>query len=82
MTTDEVVTGVKFYFQVFHEVAYKARNRKDILAGIDEFLEQVTVLPPGEWDASIRIEPPLNIPKDQVYTKSMHVDGCSCSQNN
>ena len=52
--------------QVFHEVAYKARNRKDILAGIDEFLEQVTVLPPGEWDASIRIEPPLNVPKDQV----------------
>lgn len=51
--------------EVFHEVAYKARNRKDILAGIDEFLEQVTVLPPGEWDATIRIEPPLHIPKDQ-----------------
>lgn len=33
--------------QVFHEVAYKARDREDLLAGLDEFLEQVTVLPPG-----------------------------------
>lgn len=30
--------------------------------GIDEFLDQVTVLPPGEWDPSIRIEPPKNVP--------------------
>lgn len=26
---------------MFHEVAYKARNRGDLLAGIDEFLDQV-----------------------------------------
>lgn len=32
------------------------------MAGIDEFLDQVTVLPPGEWDPSIRIEPPKNVP--------------------
>lgn len=44
--------------QIFREVAYKGRTKEDILAGIDEFMEQVTVLPPGEWDPKIRIEPP------------------------
>lgn len=48
--------------QVFHDVAYKAKDRNDLVAGIDEFLDQVTVLPPGEWDPSIRIEPPKNVP--------------------
>lgn len=48
--------------QVFHDVAYKAKDRNDLIAGIDEFLDQVTVLPPGEWDPSIRIEPPKNVP--------------------
>uniref|UniRef100_H2YXZ9 Anion exchange protein n=1 Tax=Ciona savignyi TaxID=51511 RepID=H2YXZ9_CIOSA len=51
--------------EVFHEVAYKAKTRTDLLAGIDEFLDQVTVLPPGEWDASIRIEPPKDLPGNQ-----------------
>uniref|UniRef100_A0A4W5KSD1 Anion exchange protein n=1 Tax=Hucho hucho TaxID=62062 RepID=A0A4W5KSD1_9TELE len=48
--------------EVFHDVAYKAKDRNDLIAGIDEFLDQVTVLPPGEWDPSIRIEPPKNVP--------------------
>ena len=52
---------------MFHEIAYKARNRGDLLAGIDEFLDQVTVLPPGEWDPNIRIEPPKSVPS-QVWT--------------
>ncbi|CAK9305081.1 unnamed protein product [Gordionus sp. m RMFG-2023] len=47
--------------EVFHDVAYKAKNIQDILAGVDEFLGQVIVLPPGEWDPTIRIQPPLNI---------------------
>ena len=47
--------------QVFHDVAYKARNREDILAGVDEFLDKVTVLPPGEWDPNIRLEPPPEV---------------------
>lgn len=53
--------------QIFHDVAYKAKDRSDLLAGIDEFLDQVTVLPPGEWDPSIRIEPPKNVPS-QVHS--------------
>ncbi|KAL3313170.1 Electroneutral sodium bicarbonate exchanger 1 [Cichlidogyrus casuarinus] len=51
-----------FNLQVFHEVAYRAKNHKDILAGVDEFLSCSTVLPPGEWDPSIRIEPPASVP--------------------
>ncbi|XP_044299052.1 electroneutral sodium bicarbonate exchanger 1 [Varanus komodoensis] len=51
--------------EVFHDVAYKAKDRSDLLAGIDEFLDQVTVLPPGEWDPSIRIEPPKNLPSQE-----------------
>ncbi|XP_016160478.1 PREDICTED: electroneutral sodium bicarbonate exchanger 1 [Ficedula albicollis] len=51
--------------EVFHDVAYKAKDRADLVAGIDEFLDQVTVLPPGEWDPSIRIEPPKNVPSQE-----------------
>ncbi|XP_034029604.1 sodium bicarbonate cotransporter 3-like isoform X2 [Thalassophryne amazonica] len=51
--------------EIFHDVAYKAKDRKDLLSGIDEFLDQVTVLPPGEWDPSIRIEPPKNVPSQE-----------------
>ncbi|XP_067858876.1 sodium bicarbonate cotransporter 3-like isoform X1 [Heptranchias perlo] len=51
--------------EIFHDVAYKAKDRTDLLAGIDEFLDQVTVLPPGEWDPSIRIEPPKNVPSQE-----------------
>ena len=58
MSSDHAVSSR----QVFHDVAYKAKNRADLVAGVDEFLDQVTVLPPGEWDPSIRIEPPKNVP--------------------
>ncbi|XP_059394279.1 sodium-driven chloride bicarbonate exchanger isoform X5 [Carassius carassius] len=51
--------------EVFHDVAYKAKDRSDLVAGIDEFLDQVTVLPPGEWDPTIRIEPPKNVPSQE-----------------
>uniref|UniRef100_A0A8C6PRP2 Anion exchange protein n=1 Tax=Nothobranchius furzeri TaxID=105023 RepID=A0A8C6PRP2_NOTFU len=55
--------------EVFHDVAYKAKDRNDLIAGIDEFLDQVTVLPPGEWDPSIRIEPPKNVPSQEKRKK-------------
>ncbi|XP_018334831.1 sodium-driven chloride bicarbonate exchanger isoform X1 [Agrilus planipennis] len=55
--------------EVFHEVAYKAKNRNHLLAGIDEFLDAVTVLPPAEWDPAIRIEPPAAIPSQDVRKK-------------
>ncbi|XP_056587389.1 electrogenic sodium bicarbonate cotransporter 1 isoform X2 [Triplophysa dalaica] len=48
--------------EVFHDIAYKAKDRGDLLAGIEEFLDEVIVLPPGEWDPDIRIEPPKSVP--------------------
>ena len=57
--------------QVFREVAYKAKTRQDVLAGVDEFLDQVTALPPGEWDPKIRIEPPQSVPS-QVRLDGIH----------
>ena len=44
--------------QVFAEVAYNAKSREDLLAGIDEFIDDLTVLPPSIWESSVRLEPP------------------------
>jgi len=60
------------FLQVFHDVAYKARDRYDLLAGVDEFLDCVTVLPPGEWDPTIRIEPPKNVPSQVTILSSVN----------
>ncbi|XP_076313045.1 electroneutral sodium bicarbonate exchanger 1-like isoform X4 [Tachypleus tridentatus] len=60
--------------EVFHDVAYKARNRQDLLAGVDEFLDAVTVLPPGAWDPSIRIEPPSHVPSQEGRKKCIETD--------
>ena len=64
---DNYAAGVSYAMQIFHDVAYKAKDRSDLLAGIDEFLDLVTVLPPGEWDPSIRIEPPKTIPSQVLH---------------
>ena len=45
------------------------------MAGIDEFLDCVTVLPPGEWDPTIRIEPPKAVPSQVVVILTYFVDG-------
>uniref|UniRef100_A0A087XZV7 Anion exchange protein n=1 Tax=Poecilia formosa TaxID=48698 RepID=A0A087XZV7_POEFO len=60
--------------KVFHDIAYKAKGRKDLLAGIDEFLDEVIVLPPGEWDPDIRIEPPKSLPSSDKR-KNMYAGG-------
>ncbi|XP_067115626.1 electroneutral sodium bicarbonate exchanger 1 [Osmerus mordax] len=64
--------------EIFHDVAYKAKDREDLLAGIDEFLDQVTVLPPGEWDPSIRIEPPKNVPSQEKRKMPGVPNGTTC----
>ncbi|CAG5886623.1 unnamed protein product [Menidia menidia] len=61
--------------EIFHDVAYKAKDRTDLLSGIDEFLDQVTVLPPGEWDPTIRIEPPKNVPSQLKRKIPSHPNG-------
>uniref|UniRef100_A0AAR2KG90 Anion exchange protein n=1 Tax=Pygocentrus nattereri TaxID=42514 RepID=A0AAR2KG90_PYGNA len=60
--------------EVFHDIAYKAKDRQDLLAGIDEFLDEVIVLPPGEWDPTIRIEPPKSLPSSDKR-KNMYAGG-------
>ncbi|XP_074878096.1 electroneutral sodium bicarbonate exchanger 1-like [Buteo buteo] len=42
--------------RVFRDVAYKAKNGADLVAGIDEFLDQVTVLPPGELFGGLTLD--------------------------
>ena len=59
--------------EVFHDVAYKAKQRDHLLAGLDEFLDAVTVLPPGEWDPSIRIEPPQNVRLWLLLSHSLNI---------
>lgn len=34
----------------FHGVAYRARERRDLLSGVNEFLDESIVLPPGDWE--------------------------------
>ena len=44
--------------QVFCEVAYKIRDSEALLAGMDEYMDGLTVLPPSVWDPATRLEPP------------------------
>ncbi|KAG9355140.1 hypothetical protein JZ751_001853 [Albula glossodonta] len=66
--------------EVFHDIAYKAKDRQDLLAGIDEFLDEVIVLPPGEWDPTIRIEPPKSLPSSDKR-KNMYAGGDNVQMN-
>ncbi|KFO84525.1 Electrogenic sodium bicarbonate cotransporter 1, partial [Buceros rhinoceros silvestris] len=66
--------------EVFHDIAYKAKDRQDLIAGIDEFLDEVIVLPPGEWDPTIRIEPPKSLPSSDKR-KNMYSGGENLQMN-
>ncbi|XP_048876361.1 electrogenic sodium bicarbonate cotransporter 1-like isoform X2 [Brienomyrus brachyistius] len=66
--------------EIFHDIAYKAKDRQDLLAGIEEFLDEVIVLPPGEWDPEIRIEPPKSLPSSDKR-KNMYAGGDNLQMN-
>ncbi|XP_056425878.1 anion exchange protein 4 [Hyla sarda] len=51
--------------ELFRRIAYKAINRDELIAGIDDFLDEVAVLPPGKWDPTVRIQPPKFVPSVQ-----------------
>ena len=36
--------------QHFHDIAYRAISRNELLGAINEFLDESIVLPPGDWD--------------------------------
>ncbi|XP_078345150.1 band 3 anion transport protein-like [Oculina patagonica] len=39
--------------QAFHDIAYRADSREDLLTAINGFLDDTVVLPPGEWDRNV-----------------------------
>ncbi len=41
------------FFQAFHDVAYSAESREDLLLAVNEFLVDTVVLPPGNWDKNV-----------------------------
>jgi hypothetical protein len=43
---------------ICREYAYLAKNSEDIMKMMDRFMQDTYVIPPSEWDPSIRIEPP------------------------
>ncbi|NWH26326.1 S4A4 protein, partial [Grus americana] len=44
--------------ELFQRVARQAEHREDLITGMEAFLDELTVLPPGKWDPSARIPPP------------------------
>lgn len=48
----------------FHSMAYKADDRRELLSGINEFLDDSIVLPPGDWERQALL------PFDELRAKS------------
>ena len=44
---------------ICREFAYSAKDDDGILQMMERFMQDTYVIPPSEWDPSIRIEPPL-----------------------
>lgn len=42
-------------------MAYRARKREDLLRAMDDFFSGAFVIPPGQWDPAIRLEPPQHV---------------------
>ncbi|NXB11126.1 S4A4 protein, partial [Cnemophilus loriae] len=54
--------------ELFQTVAWQAEHRDDLIAGIEAFLNELIVLPPGKWDPSARIPPPSHLPSPRRRT--------------
>lgn len=54
--------------QHFHDVAYKADGRSDLLDAINEFLDDSLVLPPGEWDKKTLL-PIMDMARQKIKKK-------------
>ncbi|XP_069725225.1 anion exchange protein 4 [Phaenicophaeus curvirostris] len=48
--------------ELFQRVARQAEHQEDLIAGMEAFLDELTVLPPGKWDPNARIPPPSCLP--------------------
>ncbi|NXE96859.1 S4A4 protein, partial [Menura novaehollandiae] len=54
--------------ELFQRVARQAEHREDLVAGIEAFLDELIVLPPGKWDPTARIPPPSSLPSPRRRT--------------
>jgi len=45
--------------------AYKAQTKSSLVAGLETYMNELTVLPPSSWDPNIRLDPPKS-------TQSIH----------
>ncbi len=43
---------------ICREFAYTSKDSDDIMQMMDRFMQDTYVIPPSEWDPTIRIEPP------------------------
>ncbi|KFQ53839.1 Electrogenic sodium bicarbonate cotransporter 1, partial [Nestor notabilis] len=48
--------------ELFQRVARQAEHREDLIAGMEAFMDDLTVPPPGKWDPNARIPPPSCLP--------------------
>ncbi|NWV69873.1 S4A4 protein, partial [Malurus elegans] len=48
--------------ELFQRAARQAEHREDLITGMEAFLDELIVLPPGKWDPSTRIPPPSCLP--------------------
>jgi hypothetical protein len=58
---------------VCRELFYSARSREHILASLDHFNRGTMLIPPGEWNPKIRIEPPEKF-LSKVNTLNFHIE--------
>ncbi|NXW24632.1 S4A4 protein, partial [Circaetus pectoralis] len=58
--------------ELFQRVARQAEHREDLIAGMEVFLDELTVLPPRKWDPSARI-PPLSCLLSPHRRTTMHL---------
>lgn len=53
--------------QQFHNIAYRADSRKELLSAINEFLDDSIVLPPGDWERQALL------PIEEIKAKSERI---------
>ncbi|XP_009706774.1 PREDICTED: electrogenic sodium bicarbonate cotransporter 1-like, partial [Cariama cristata] len=54
--------------ELFQKIARQAEHREDLIAAMEAFLDELTVLPPGKWDPSARIPPLSSLPSPHRRT--------------
>ncbi|XP_074641945.1 anion exchange protein 3-like isoform X2 [Tubulanus polymorphus] len=58
--------------KAFHDTAYRADERQDLLDAINEFLDDSVVLPPGDWDQKTLL-PIMDMKKKQQKQKQQFI---------